>query len=380
LLDWWSIDQMVRGVDFANRSPDEPPKPRAEREQEWSEAQSKLQGGLQFAVGLPPEADWHYAGRGVSLGAADTPIFWYRPKDAKAYRVIYADLSIRDAETPPSVPVAEPGQPEQDLIEMFRQYSELSGGPFPRSLDMMSILHVFMVKKGTSDSLESPHDPSAKQEREQEIVEAQAKLQRGLRFASLLPKEANSHYAGKGVSLGAADMPIFWYRPKDSKKYRVIYADLSVRDAEGPPSEPVAQPEQDLIDTFRYYSELSGGPFPDLLVMESLLQMVMIKKCSFESLEQLRKPNAKQVQEYIETVLKLQPGSTFVGSLPPEADAHYAGKGIALGAADTPIFWYRPKDGKQYRVIYADLSVREAETPPSVPDAQPVPAPSSPKK
>ena len=59
----------------------------------------------------------------------------------------------------------------------------------------------------------------------------------------LLPKEADSHYAGKGVSLGAADTPIFWYRPKDSKKYRVIYADLSVRDADTPPSVPVAQPE-----------------------------------------------------------------------------------------------------------------------------------------
>ena len=47
--------------------------------------------------------------------------------------------------------------------------------------------------------------------------------------------------------------------------------------------------------------------------------------------------------------------------------------------ADTPIFWYRPKDAKKYRVIYADLSVREADTPPSVPNAQPVPALPSPK-
>ena len=73
----------------------------------------------------------------------------------------------------------------------------------------------------------------------------------------------------------------------------------------------------------------------------------------------------------MEANLKFQPGSTFVDSLPPKADAHYAGKGVSLGAADTPIFWYRPKDAKKYRVIYADLSVREADTPPSVPDAQP---------
>jgi hypothetical protein len=59
--------------------------------------------------------------------------------------------------------------------------------------------------------------------------------------------------------------------------------------------------------------------------------------------------------------------------LPPEADAHYAGKGVALGKADTPIFWYRPTAANTYRVIYADLSVREADAPPTVPDAQPVP-------
>jgi hypothetical protein len=75
-----------------------------------------------------------------------------------------------------------------------------------------------------------------------------------------------------------------------------------------------------------------------------------------------------------------QGGVFFANGLPPEADAHYAGKGVKLGAADRPIFWYRPKDSKKYRVIYADLSVRDADTPPSVPNAQPVPGPSSPKK
>ncbi|MBN2294136.1 MAG: hypothetical protein JXM70_17045 [Pirellulales bacterium] len=45
--------------------------------------------------------------------------------------------------------------------------------------------------------------------------------------------------------------------------------------------------------------------------------------------------------------------------LPPQADAHYAGKGVSFGTADTPIFWYRPKNAKKFRVIYADLSVKE---------------------
>ena len=61
-------------------------------------------------------------------------------------------------------------------------------------------------------------------------------MTRGLGFVVELPREANAHYAGKGVSLGAPGMPIFWYRPKDAKKYRVIYADLSVREADAPPN------------------------------------------------------------------------------------------------------------------------------------------------
>ena len=79
-------------------------------------------------------------------------------------------------------------------------------------------------------------------------------------------------------------------------------------------------------------------------------------------------------QKFMEDQQRVQRGVTFANQLPPAADAHYVGRGVSLGAADTPVFWYRPKDSEKYRVIYADLSVREADTPPSVPNAQPVPA------
>jgi hypothetical protein len=374
-LDMGSVSQIVwMEKQIRNNSGEPPQKPGAKEEQELAEAQAKLLPGSMFVGLLPKEADAHYAGRGVSLGAADTPIFWYRPKDTKAYRVVYADLCVRDADTPPSVPVAPP---ERDLIDALRYYSELSGGPFPakldNSLDKGSLLQIVTMKIFIKFPAEGGQTPSAKQEHE--MVKAQMKLRPGLNFAASLPPEADAHYAGKGVSLGAADTPIFWYRPKDSKKYRVIYADLSVRDADTPPSVPVVQPEKDLIDTFRYYSESSGGPFPDSLEWDALNQFLEKKL----GLEKGQEPSAKQMQEIMEIMLKFQPGSTFVDSLPLEADAHYAGKGVSLGAADTPIFWYRPKDAKKYQVIYADLSVREADTPPNVPNAQPVPAQPSPK-
>ena len=446
LLDMMWLSQTVRTQKWLADHLEQPRKPMAKRSEEGSEAQAKLQRAMMFTTLLPKEADSHYAGRGVSLGATDTPVFWYRPKDAKKYRVIYADLSVHEVDTPPSAPVAPDTQLEKDLIEMFRCYSELSDGPFPDALDV-ALLTMVMTKKLAFDALEEPPKLSVKQE--QEMAEALVKLHRGLIFTDLLPKEADSHYAGKGVSLGAADTPIFWYRPKDAKAYRVVYADLSVRDAETPPSAPNAQPEEDLIDTFRYYSELSGGPLPDSLDLQTMMEMIgrdfamrmfmelapgKEERHKIEELWQkdtdLRKlapgkekpkeqmdkiqeqifnlvdwerlapgegrPNKEQMTKIIEAetqkfmkaqmpkimaaTTRLQRGLMFTGLLPPEADAHYAGKGVSLGAADTPIFWYRPKDGKQYRVIDADLSVREAETPPSVPDAQPVPAPSSPKK
>jgi hypothetical protein len=39
---------------------------------------------------------WKYAGKGVKLGDAQTPVFWYVPKDSKQGRVVYGDLSARD--------------------------------------------------------------------------------------------------------------------------------------------------------------------------------------------------------------------------------------------------------------------------------------------
>ena len=219
--------------------------------------------------------------------------------------------------------------------------------------------------------------------------------------------------------------------------------------------------EKELIETFRIYSELSDGVFPDSLVVQPTMQtaarMVRMKNAleviceklapekgkldaeqrqKFEDLmrtikdfgfapgkekpseermveievqmykfkEQMlkadwgkvapgqEKPTEEEIhaeirkmaeagmKKFMEVQIPLQRGLFFVFTLPLEADTHYAGKGVSFGAADTPIFWHRPKDSKKYRVIYADLSVREADTPPSVPDAQRAPAPSSPKK
>ena len=260
-MQW--IHEIVRHTEWLSANLEQG-KQEAKRSQQLSEAQTKIQRGMTFVVTLPKQADWHYAGRGVLLGAADTPVFWYRPEDAKSYRVIYADLSVSASEARPRVHAVPVAQLEKDLIEMLRQYSEFNDGYFPEAVDRLSVSRlVGRERYKGNDSEEPPPKPGASQQ--QEIAPRLVKLQRGLIFISLLPKEADVHYAGKNVRLGMADRPIFWYRPKDAKTYRVIYADLSVHDAHMPPDMPAALPEPgwpqgDCTIAGKVVAEATGAP------------------------------------------------------------------------------------------------------------------------
>ncbi len=56
----------------------------------------KSMQGIMFFTALKAENDSHYVGGGVRLGTPDRPIFRYKPTVADQYRVIYADLSVKD--------------------------------------------------------------------------------------------------------------------------------------------------------------------------------------------------------------------------------------------------------------------------------------------
>ncbi len=129
---------------------------------------------------------------------------------------------------------------EKDLIETLRRYAELSGGVLPDQLDVFAFTKLFQEDWAKSHPMKDG-DPS--EEERQEQLSGMLKFVRGLSFAfEQLPREADAHYAGKGVKVGAADAPVFWYRRGDAKKYRIINADLSVREADQAPSVPNAQP------------------------------------------------------------------------------------------------------------------------------------------
>jgi outer membrane lipoprotein-sorting protein len=111
---------------------------------------------------------------------------------------------------------------------------------------MLKAMDARMLKENEARKAEAAPTPEKAREKEartQKFMESQQQVQRGVQFADRLWPTADAHYVGKGISPGEADKPIFWYRPYDSKKYRVIYADFSVREADAAPSVPNSQPE-----------------------------------------------------------------------------------------------------------------------------------------
>jgi outer membrane lipoprotein-sorting protein len=63
----------------------------------WDKADTgQMFNALLFVATLPVESNWRYTGNGVKLNTPDTPIFWYRPAGSEIYRVVYADLTVRE--------------------------------------------------------------------------------------------------------------------------------------------------------------------------------------------------------------------------------------------------------------------------------------------
>lgn len=128
--------------------------------------------------------------------------------------------------------------------------------------------------------------------------------------------------------------------------------------------------EKDLIGALRGYSDVADGDFPDTLPFDTKVIVGLLKRLGLGHGEV---PTDKTFKEASQLSITVGRGLGFALQLLPEANAHYAGKGVKRGTPDAPIFWYLPKGSDTYRVIYADLSVRDADTAPSVRGTQRVP-------
>ncbi len=217
---------------------------------------------------------------------------------------------------------------EKDLIAAFREYSKLTGGAFPDSLDMQTIMMTVGKTIGMRSSIQALREKLA---------------------------------SGKGA---LSDQQI---RKLEELTNKMMDSQLAPGKAK-PGEEEMRKMEEQLRKIL--------GP-EKLAPAKGRADWEQMRKNMQAEMPKMMEANMKKLME---VQIPLQRGLMFALGLPTDADAHYAGKGLSLGAADKPIFWYRPKEAKTYRVIYADLSVRDAAAPPKVPNSQPVPAPSSPKQ
>ena len=121
---------------------------------------------------------------------------------------------------------------EQEVIDALKTLAELNGGKFPASLSLdFKSLSGFMKKSKSLKNLKtSQGDPAQLKEFEATMVQLTTAITRAWIFISDPKNGEDFRYAGKDVSVGQAGTPVFWYQPKDSATYRVIDADLTVRD------------------------------------------------------------------------------------------------------------------------------------------------------
>ena len=131
---------------------------------------------------------------------------------------------------------------EKEFLDGLKKCTTLSGGEYPPGLTIFETSQFIekhtkdRLKKMGIDTKDKTPNPDAVKAMEGEVKP----ILRGCRFALGLPESADATYAGKGVKQVAKNKPIFWYKPKDSTKYRVVYADLTVKEAESAPVDPGA--------------------------------------------------------------------------------------------------------------------------------------------
>ena len=142
--------------------------------------------------------------------------------------------------------------------------------------------------------------------------------------------------------------------------------------------------EDDLINVLRLIAEHNNGTFPATIAMgDKECQQAVQAASMLETQELMKKPETMKLLEELKAqygkdkdgfmkawmkammpftqklTQKYMQGVMFYNILTPANDSHYAGGGVKRDTPDRPIFWYKPTGSDKYRVIYADLSVKD---------------------
>jgi outer membrane lipoprotein-sorting protein len=142
---------------------------------------------------------------------------------------------------------------EGDLVDVLRLIAEHNDGTFPDAFGMTNkeFLHAIQAatKSDTEEFLKEPATQKLLEELKaqygedkdgfmkawmKEMMPFNQKLtqknMQGVMFYNMLTSANDSHYVGKDVKVGTPNRPIFWYKPTGADVYRVICADLSVKE------------------------------------------------------------------------------------------------------------------------------------------------------
>jgi outer membrane lipoprotein-sorting protein len=126
------------------------------------------------------------------------------------------------------------GASEKDVIEVLRRVAEMNDGAFPNAIKDQSLIMKLTMKMSFDMAKEAAKEQAEGKTKTFEpspevLKKAEATGNLMGRMVRFLTENKNWTYAGKGVKLGDADKPIFWFVPEGSKQGRVVYGDLSVR-------------------------------------------------------------------------------------------------------------------------------------------------------
>lgn len=122
--------------------------------------------------------------------------------------------------------------------------------------------------------------------------------------------------------------------------------------------------EEDLIQSFRIYSELANGEFPKTITRDMGKQYIELI-----GQENLIDDDNNLSQDVMDQVVAFQNGFLFAALMPMESQAHYAGQGVSRSTSERPIFWYKPEGQDSWRVLGASLKFRDSKVAPDVTDA-----------
>ncbi|UCF05020.1 MAG: hypothetical protein JSV33_14040 [bacterium] len=138
----------------------------------------------------------------------DQSIFDMKPPEG--YDVLESEIDVSD-------------KGEDELARALGIWAEMSGRSFPADINYLG--DVEKVRSMLIERFDRDGDP------EEEFKQAMAeghKLLKGLMFAQQRRVDGTWHYAGEGIRLGDAKVPVCWWQSEESDSFRVLYGDLRI--------------------------------------------------------------------------------------------------------------------------------------------------------